>query len=300
MLVEDRQDDIRFVVPGPNGQFCGYQTDRNFMLWSAATGTKKEIAVKGLDARFSSDGSRLAILAEDRSLVIWNTRLDTIEWRLPPDSSRGYSFSISHDGNLLATGHRKDGGITVWDLSSRSSILQLSGHRGSVLALAFARGGRYLVSAGADSTIRTWVLATGVNDYTYTSYPAAHISVAVSADAKYIASGTADGALILWNGRGAIASVESELNVAGSSTLRCYPTPSSSLVTIECELAQSGNVDMRIVDQLGREVAQLADGELQSGVHHFSWNAQTLPAGIYHCRLQTASERIVRQIVVVR
>jgi hypothetical protein len=201
---------------------------------------------------------------------------------------------------LLATGSNVDGIIRVWNIQSKTLITQLAGHHGRIGALAFSRNGEYLVSAGADSTIRTWVLATGVNDYSYSSYPAEHYSVAVSPDSRYIASGTADGALILWNARGAISSVAPQSLIQGTSTLRCYPTPSNSLVKIECELAQPGKVDLRIMDQLGREVAQLADGELQSGVHHFSWNAQALPAGIYHCRLQTATDRIVSQIVVVR
>jgi WD40 repeat protein len=298
-LVADQHDDIRFVVPGPNGQFCGYQTDRNFMLWSATTRATKEIAIKAIGARFSSDSRRLAILAKDGSIMIWDTKLDTVEWTIPPDTNGVVCMGFSYDGNFLATGHWKGGRITVWDLSGRSSIIQLNGHRGSVTSVAFSHRRGYLVSAGADSTIRTWVLATGINDYTYTGYPAAHSSVAVSADGKYIASITADGALILWNARGAIASVESQKYVAGSSTLRCYPTPSNSLVNIECELVRPALVDIRIMDQLGREVAQLADGELQSGTNRFTWDTQGVPAGIYHCRLRRSQEIVTVPIVLV-
>jgi hypothetical protein len=151
-----------------------------------------------------------------------------------------------------------------------------------------------------DSTVRTWIIETGENDYIYDEYPSAQVSVAVTADGRHIASGAEDGSLIMWQARGAIASVVPQRLSTVVSALRCYPTPSGSLVNVECELSRTGLVNVRVVDQLGREVARLADGELQPGVHHFAWDAQAFPAGIYHCRLQTMSERIVRQIVVVR
>jgi len=55
--------------------------------------------------------------------------------------------------NRLATGGSDDV-IRIWDLVARQEVERLSGHTGSVMALAY-RGGT-LVSAGFDATVRVW------------------------------------------------------------------------------------------------------------------------------------------------
>jgi WD40 repeat protein len=271
-------------------------------IWDAATKQYRSEYIPSpyltshSSASFSPDATLLAIVQKNE-VLLWNITSAKAERSLPFDAPATVAFS--RDGLFIAAGSIK-GAIMVWETSTGAFVRELSGHHGGVTALAFSGDSRYLVSAGADSTVRTWIIETGENDYTYDEYPSAQLAVAVTADGKHIASGSEDGSLIMWQARGAISSVPPQSITAGASTLRCYPTPASSLVNIECELARSGVVDVRIVDQLGREVAMLADGELQSGAYHFTWNAEGLPAGIYHCRLQRASERIVRQIVVVR
>lgn len=51
-----------------------------------------------------------------------------------------------------------DGSISVWDLESRSRIMELKGHEDTVNALALKR--HTLASAGSDSTVRVWDLGS--------------------------------------------------------------------------------------------------------------------------------------------
>ena len=55
-------------------------------------------------------------------------------------------------GRLAAAG--SDNRIHLWDLDGRREIGQLSGHSGSIAALASQAG--LLISGGYDTTIRIW------------------------------------------------------------------------------------------------------------------------------------------------
>jgi hypothetical protein len=112
-----------------------------------------------------------------------------------------------------------------------------------------------------------------------------------------------------WNA--ATASV----NPAGRSSqplvlLQNIPNPFSTTTTIRFRLPQHGRslhaislgeeerVHLSVHDLLGREVASLIDGEMETGEHSITFNASGLPSGIYFYRLQSGeSVRIQRMIV---
>ena len=64
------------------------------------------------------------------------------------------------DNNRLATGGT-DNRIRIWDLNSRQVVMHLTGHTGTVAALACDARGSTLVSGSYDTTIRIWDLTGG-------------------------------------------------------------------------------------------------------------------------------------------
>ncbi|MDP1621045.1 MAG: T9SS type A sorting domain-containing protein [Bacteroidales bacterium] len=81
-------------------------------------------------------------------------------------------------------------------------------------------------------------------------------------------------------------------------TIKNYPNPFRSSTTIEYELEKPGEVEIAIVDQAGHIVDKIALCG-QKGTNHLVWNARSLPAGIYFCRVtsgkQVAMGKMVKQ-----
>lgn len=85
--------------------------------------------------------------------------------------------------------------------------------------------------------------------------------------------------------------------------VRNYPNPFNAATTIAYEIPQAGHARLRVYDQLGREVAELADGPVDAGAHSLTWSPQ-LPSGLYLVDLEHRSgdqlERVLHKIVLLR
>jgi hypothetical protein len=64
-----------------------------------------------------------------------------------------------------------------------------------------------------------------------------------------------------------------------------YPNPFNAATTISFTLASGSDVSLAVYDVLGRKVAQLYDGQLNTGSHRITWNADDMSSGIYFYRL---------------
>jgi len=66
-------------------------------------------------------------------------------------------------------------------------------------------------------------------------------------------------------------------------SLSAYPNPFNPVTTINYTSESAGNVEVKIIDMLGREVIILHRGQLNAGNHTFRWNANNVPSGQYIC-----------------
>ena len=80
-----------------------------------------------------------------------------------------------------------------------------------------------------------------------------------------------------------------------------YPNPFNPSTTIRFELPANAQVDLRVYNLLGQEVAVLINNEeLSSGVYKYSFNASHLSSGVYFYRIITKDFVQTKKMVLLR
>jgi hypothetical protein len=79
-----------------------------------------------------------------------------------------------------------------------------------------------------------------------------------------------------------------------------YPNPFSEQTTIEYDVAEQSEVNIRVYNVLGQQVATLARGTKQAGTHQVDWSGQSLSSGKYFVRLEAGGTTDTKQITIVR
>lgn len=79
-----------------------------------------------------------------------------------------------------------------------------------------------------------------------------------------------------------------------------YPNPFNPQTTLRFTLPQAGPTTLTIYDAQGRAVTTLLARELPAGTHTATWNATSLPSGVYFARLQAAGQTKVRTLTLLK
>ncbi|QEH37228.1 Serine/threonine-protein kinase PrkC [Aquisphaera giovannonii] len=196
---------------------------RSLVVWNPRSGAIRRDPHTGwpatLSVRYSPEGQRLAVAGTDRVLRILDaTTLDEIA--SAEDYNEGIASLAFHpSGKVLATGGgdplrvvqepsgkmpSADGrprSITLRDPATGSPLRTLSGHVGSIHALAYTRKGDRLISAGSDGLIRVWDHGSGrlVRTLNVTEAGGPVHALAVSPDGRILASAGAGKVIELWD-----------------------------------------------------------------------------------------------------
>lgn len=137
------------------------------------------------------------------------------------------AFAFKTENGLAAFALAKSHTIEVFDLEARRVVRRLAGHSASVHCLCFSADGKWLVSAAADSTIRTWDLPSGLTLDTLVC-AAAPSSVAFSPTGDFLVSvHEGDRGLHLWWNRSLLAPLRFDQTRFQSYTLPAH-APSST------------------------------------------------------------------------
>jgi WD40 repeat protein len=193
------------------------KTDYLVQVWEVSSGRKlKEF--KGhtsfiTSVSFSPNGKLLVTtdLSQVSSVRLWMLDSDSLEG-LPLRDAKNPSGSIkavfSPDGTKIVTAH-EDALVRVWDAKTGNLIKVLTGHQDWINDVAFSPDGNFILSASGsseasssngDDTARLWEVA---KNYTEVGKLIGHIgpinSAVFSPDGKWIATGSDDHTIRLWN-----------------------------------------------------------------------------------------------------
>lgn len=91
------------------------------------------------------------------------------------------------------------------------------------------------------------------------------------------------------------------VEIPNSSYLsNAYPNPFNSSARITFGLKESERISLEIYNQQGRRVAQLYNGIQSAGYHSLTWDASSMPSGIYFARMQSGSKYFQEKLLLVK
>jgi len=79
-----------------------------------------------------------------------------------------------------------------------------------------------------------------------------------------------------------------------------YPNPFNPTTTINFNLANDAKVSLVVYDVMGREVANLVNGEMVKGSHKVSFDASRLVSGVYYYNLKAGNVNQTKKMMLIK
>jgi WD40 repeat protein len=190
------------VAVGPDGEVAsaGNPLDRNtIIIWDVETG-RPRATIPGekrtvLALAFSPDG-RYVASSHWETVKVWDAATGAEHYSKEYRPGVVHALAFSPDSKTLYAG-AINGTIHVTDVEKKADRATWKGHRARVSSLAFAPGGRKLLSAGVIDA-KLWDVASGQPDGSFNLPARLTESAAFSPDGKRIAT-VANGVVHLWD-----------------------------------------------------------------------------------------------------
>ena len=79
-----------------------------------------------------------------------------------------------------------------------------------------------------------------------------------------------------------------------------YPNPFNPTTHIRFNIPETASTKLTIFNVMGEEVATLVNGVMQAGGHTVSWNASSMPTGVYFYQLESANFSQTKKLLLVK
>ncbi len=89
-------------------------------------------------------------------------------------------------------------------------------------------------------------------------------------------------------------------SVGNSTSLRSFPNPFNPATEIRIELIKNEHIELIVFDAKGRQVADIHRGELEKGVHSFSFDGSRLSSGIYYSVLKYGDKILTNKLILAK
>ena len=106
---------------------------------------------------------------------------------------------------------------------------------------------------------------------------------------------------IWYNERPAGLEISDEAPIASRYELgQNYPNPFNPTTHIRFNIPETVNAKLTVFNVMGEEVATLVNGVMQAGGHTVSWNAASMPTGVYFYQLESGNFSQTKKLLLVK
>jgi WD40 repeat protein len=200
------------VAFSPDGRRLAVgHTDPAVALWDVAS-FKRVLRLAGhadgflplVSAAFVPGVERLATAAAtDADALVWDVESGRSLMRLRAHRAPIDALTVSADGRWIATGSGQEGAVYLWDANSGTRVHALQGFYVDVdsfrSVLAFSADSRRLLTRSAPDTLVLWEVESGTALQRFRGHGTAVLTADFTADGKWLATGGADAAVIVWD-----------------------------------------------------------------------------------------------------
>jgi len=214
-------NDTNALAWSPDGsKFAAVSKNTTVKVLSAQTGGTLFIyyghTQDVLTLAWSPDGKHIASGGADDTVQVWSTVTGQPPLTYTGHSASVYAVSWSPDSKLIASGGA-DGTVQVWDAATGRTLFTYRGHSGAVDTVAWQRGPSLfswseaqIASGGIDTSVQVWsfgivgdtknlfAMALQGKLLVYRGHSGPVTSVTWAPDGHYIASGSEDGTVQVW------------------------------------------------------------------------------------------------------
>jgi hypothetical protein len=89
-------------------------------------------------------------------------------------------------------------------------------------------------------------------------------------------------------------------NVSAATSIDLFPNPAKDMATLQFNLATAGNVQVTVVDVVGRTVSTVINGNMNAGAQKLQINTADLAAGVYTVKITTDNGVSTERLSVVK
>jgi hypothetical protein len=289
----------------PNGKYIAF--DRNFNLYvvSAGGGTATLVRENAVDAEWSNNSKRLAFTdITDGSLrtvdVSGGSEIIVTNFGINASWSPDGKYIAYSDGNNIFTIAVNEAG------EPEGTPVQLTsdGPNTNNQQPSWSNDGKTIVFQKASGNLDIWTISssggtqqklTGLPDY-------GDYDPCYSKNGKYVAyAGFTLAASPKHSVNNKVSAAISENSLPTVYVLeQNFPNPFNPSTVIRYALPENANVNLVIYDILGREVAELINGEAGAGYHEVKFDGSKLSSGIYFYKLTAGNFIQIKKMLLMK
>ncbi|MFC1570104.1 T9SS type A sorting domain-containing protein [bacterium] len=89
-------------------------------------------------------------------------------------------------------------------------------------------------------------------------------------------------------------------NPEGFGLAQNYPNPFNPTTEIQFSILENGYTNLTVYNAMGQIMETLVDEKLNAGDYHITFNAATLPSGVYYYKIQSGSMNQVNKMILMK